>query len=895
MIASSVGNTADHYIVTYTRPTTSTSVSYSIRIFINDASLPECPIFLTSGANDMTMSIPLSTLSLSAPPYYAGTSPSLQAKAFITAKDTSGGLWMDTATASSFKVTLQRVGGAAQILSPTDHGDGTSTVQLNFDSAGDYQIKATSATDGSVNINGSPISFTVGAAPVPSKAKLYGPGLSLSSTPSITAHFDIVALDQYGKVITTGLPSLDQISISMKHGTNITRVLRGQGLRVSYTTPASTVTSDLVRIIVGTTEISRSPFIIRPTSPTVAANSVANWDSYILNDVSSLTIFAVDANNNRKWVGGDRVMASSSITGVQNWPFLLLNVTDNQDGSYTITYVPQPQPPSTTFTMNVSVAGAQIKGSPFTLPVTNFDYSASGLGTGAAGLTFEADIVLQAKKLGVPTNDTAVIKSGIVYPQISSSLDFVDVQFIADATQVGQTDGKYTLQSPLPVGAYRLRLLANFLPICGSPLPVTVTSTQPTSTATVQGLDWFGAAKKAPAIAGSFSVLISPPEPLQATQLVVTSVGSLSGGTPQFQTSVDPTIVGKFNVNIVAQVGGTWPVYITFNGHTVQPTASDHYNLVVNDASTQLTSYTPGTPPQEFSISGSTTGVQLSVQNGMLKILKSAANSGRGQFANMGWSLPSIDIGKGFTLVYSMRWNSLTAATLAEWLAPSITNPQPNYNLALRYNSNVFNWCLWNNANWQTQTASTITANGTWHDILFHVTPTNILIYEDGKPVVSLVPTAINTAGAFDLSFTVWDRDGVFDGDLKGFRTCPVAFHLQSDFPELRSQASEVILNQFNQQANTTFFHIASSTGAIPVTYTADSLRFFTSSLTVYVSSPYPLSCPHLTSTNIPSPATTTPPSPTSPLSFPPPAPCNTASASTPPDSTRARSPSSPA
>ena len=840
----------------------------------------------------MTMSIPLSKFSLSAPPYYAGLPPSLQGKAFITTKDTSGGLWMDTATAGSFKVTLQRVGGVAQMLSLIDHGDGTSFVQLNIDSAGDFQIKATSAADDSVNINGSPISFTVGAAPVPSKVKLYGPGLSLSSTPSIATHFDIVALDQYGNVITTGLPSLDQISISMKHGTGITKIFRGQGLRISYITPAAIVTSDLVRIIVGTTEIQQSPFIIRPTSLTVAANSVASWGSYVLNDVSYLTVLAVDTSNNRKWVGGDRVMANSSIPGVQNWPFLLLNVTDNQDGSYTITYVPQPQPPSTTFTMNVTVAGAPIKGSPFTLPMTDFDYSASGLGIGAAGLTFEADFVLQAKKLGVPSNDTAVVKSGIVYPQTPSSFDFVDVQLVADVRQVGQTSGRYILQSTLPVGAYRLRLLADFLPICGSPLPVIVTNTQPTSTATVQGLDWFGAAKKAPAIAGSFSVLISPPEVLQVTQLVVTSVGSLSGGTPQFQALVDPTVIGKFNVNIVVQVGGTWPVYITFNGHTVQPVGSDHFNLVVNDASSQLTTYTPGTPAQEFSISGSITGVQLSVQNGMLKMLKSAANDGRFQFANMGWSLPSIDIGQGFTLVYSMRWNTLAATSLAEWLAPSITNPQPNYNLALKYSLNVANWCLWTNGNWQTGKISSITANGAWHDILYHVTPTNIFIYEDGQPVFSVVPTAINTAGGFDLSCTIAERDGVFDGDLKGFRTCPVAFHLQSDFPELRSQPYEVILNQFNQQANTAFFTIANSTGAIPVTYTADSLRFYTPSLTVYVLRSSP---PPPTSTNNPHPATTTPPSPPSPLPWPPPAPCNTASASTPPGSTRARSPSSPA
>ncbi|MCJ1397444.1 hypothetical protein MMC11_000637 [Xylographa trunciseda] len=849
-IVSSAGTTADHYIITYTRPTTSTSVSYSIKIFINDAPLPECPIFLTSGANVMVMSITQSILSLSAPPYYAGSSPSLQGKVFITAKDTAGGLWMDTTTASSFTVTLQRVGGSVQTLSLTDHGDGTSFVQMSFDSAGDFQIKATSAADNSVNISGSPISFTVLAAPAASTTKLYGPGLSLSSTLSTNTHFDVIALDQYGNVITSGLPGLDQISISMKHGTNITKALRGQGLRVSYTTPASSVTSDVIRLFVGAYEIMQSPFIVRATSPTLAANSVANWDSYVLNNVSSLTVIAVDAHNNRKWVGGDRVMASSSISGVQNWPFLLLNVTDNRDGSYVITYVPQPPPPSTTFTMNVTIAGAQIKGSPFTLPMVNFDYSASGLGTGAAGLTFEADFVIQAKKLGVLTNDSAVIKSGVIYPQISSSLDFVDVQFTVDATQVGQTNGKYTLQPPLPLGEYRLRLLANFLPISGSPLPITVTSTQPISTATVQGLDWFGVAKKAPAIAGSFSVLISPPESLQATQLVVTSAGRLSGGTPQFQISVDQTVIGKFNVNIVAQIGGTWPVYITFNGHTVQPTGSDHYNLVVNDASNQLTLYTPGTPAQEFSISGSTTGVHLSVQNGMLKMLKSAANSGRGQFANMGWSLPSIDIGQGFTLVYSMRWNTLTNTNLAEWLAPSITNPSPNFNLALRYNLNIVNWCLWDNGNWRTQTPSTITANGSWHNILFHVTPTNIYIYEDGKLVVSVVPTAINTSGAFDFSCTIWEREGVFDGDLKGFRTCPVAFHLQSDFPELRSQPYEIILNQFNQQANAAFFNIASATGAIPITYTSDSLRFYTPSLTVdnytaitNLTSPLPATC----------------------------------------------------
>ena len=743
---------------------------------------------------------------------------------------------MNTATAGSFKVTLQRVGGTAQTLSLIDHGDGTSFVQLNIDSAGDFQIKATSATDDSVNINGSPISFTVDAAPVPSKLKLYGPGLSLSSTPSITAHFDMVALDQYGNVITTGLPSLDQISISMKYGTNITKVFRGRGLRVSYTTPASSVTCDLIRIIVGTTEIPQSPFIIRPASPTVAANSVANWDSYALNNVSSLTVLAVDVNNNRKWVGGDRVMASSSITGVQNWPFLLLNVTDNQDGSYTITYVPQPQPPSTTFTMNLTVAGMQIKGSPFTLPVTNFDYSASGLGAGAAGLTFEADVVLQAKKLGVPTIDTAVIKSGIVYPQISSSLDFVDVQFIADATQIGQSNGKYTLQPPLPLGAYWLRLLANFLPISGSPLPVIVTNTYPNSTVTVQGLDWFGAAKKAPASAGSFIVLISPPAVLQATQLVVTSVGNPSGGTPQFQASVDPTVMGKFNVNVVAQVGGTWPVYITFNGHTVQPTGSDHYNLIVNDASNQLTSYIPGTPAQEFSNSTSTTGVQLRVQNGMVNMRKTrAADDAQSRFAKMGWSLPSIDVGKGFTLVYSMRWNTLTETDAAEWFAPSITNPQPGFNLLLRYEVNAVTWCVYTNGNWQFLTPSSITANSAWHDILFHVTPTNIFIYEDGKPVVSQVPTTINTAGAFDLSWTIWGRDSDFNGDVRGFRTCPVAFHLQSDFPELGSQPLEVILNQFNQRANTAIFNIANTTGPIPVTYTADSLRFYTPSITVYV------------------------------------------------------------
>ena len=202
-------------------------------------------------------------------------------------------------------------------------------------------------------------------------------------------------------------------------------------------------------------EISDSPFLGQ-RSVGLSADGLVTWQSHRLNEASMVMVVAVDAEQNRPWLGGDSVVATSS-------DFTIRGVVDLENGAYIISYIPSKVEGLISITLN----GKPCTGSPY--QASHLDavhYAITGAGTNHAETGKESDFEVSITSgdtgnvtpyTGLPTHETA-----LVYPV---DIRYPVVSYLAVPTFTRQSPaklvGKYTLPTDFPLGNFILRHMSN--------------------------------------------------------------------------------------------------------------------------------------------------------------------------------------------------------------------------------------------------------------------------------------------------------------------------------------------------------------------------------------------------------------------------------------------------
>ncbi|KAJ5661913.1 uncharacterized protein N7477_009529 [Penicillium maclennaniae] len=862
LVALQAGN---QYHFTYTRP--ATTGAYILKISVNGELLPAYPIQLQATAAVVNLSVANSFVSLSAGPYYQTSN----IVATITAYDnlSEPGLWRATSIAAAFRITTTLGSSGTPTSWPlSDRGDGTCFATLSLPDLGQYQVNATSA-DGTVIVGQGPVTVNVTVPPYIADARCFGPGLSLppASKPA-TTYFDVVPLDQYGKMFAMSAMDTTSFLVFMKDEAQVTITPHGRGRRVTYAIPTASPlqANDLVRVLLNDADISGSPYALTSTSPTVPANCrVSQWLSHQVDEISSFIITAVDATGNARRVGGDQVKITSADSG-PDWPFVVLNIRDRRDGTYLVRYIPN----AVAMKINVLVNNLAIHGSPFSLPANVITFTASEAGIETSSLGVQSEFVLSAKNAqGLPVDISGFLIAAMIYPKSTTVLTAVPVTFKPTSPPaMGTVQGTYTIASTMPTGDYALRILVDCAAVViGSPFTVSVNDAPPaTPVATAVGIsDVYFATSDLGTFAGSFLVLTDPPTPVSATDLVVVNAGSPGLPIelpPAFRVTVDATQIGVFNVLTAFRIEGSWPVTITYRGAKVlpPPNVGSQYVFSSCDAAKALAVYVPNQPPPSFAIQEqASVQVQVAAAGNSIKFVKDPKQAVGYQYASAGWSLPALDMGVEMIYHFRIRWNVLAQASEVQMLLPGITQFSRHEMVILRYFQGSTFWTTMDYSKdnaYTNVTQSTVKADGAWHFVCVYLSPTAMRIYEDGHLVVATDRRPLTNMAAFTIGFQVFDDAAAFDADVAECVTCPGTLH--TDFSAL-SRRVEVLFNQSSQQINTQWYQIRQNT-AIPVNYTSQgSLQFATSSLSMYVLSSFSakdcrlISCPfHLDKTTLP-------------------------------------------
>lgn len=195
---------------------------------------------------------------------------------------------------------------------------------------------------------------------------------------------------------------------------------------------------------------------------------------------------------------------------------------------------------------------------------------------------------------------------------------------------------------------------------------------------------------------------------------------------------------------------------------------------------------------------------------------------------------------QGLIILYRVRWNNVIGAGELRMSIPSLATISNDESLFLLFRNGEVSWEIYNFKTklFVHQNTSKITADREWHDILIHVTPGSLHVYEDWRNI--MVKTRSGTiSGAFDIVCEL-DELEIFDVDLMGFETFRVDFHQDKPAVGLQnSTPTELIFNSQSQASNTQYLTFQDSSYITP-TYTEDSLRFFAKDCTKskYVSRP---------------------------------------------------------
>ncbi|KIM92811.1 hypothetical protein OIDMADRAFT_62205 [Oidiodendron maius Zn] len=808
----------------YTRPVIPETF-YTLRIFVNGRLLPDYPIMIQTAVQAVHLSVTNSFLSLNAGPYYQTSN----IVATITAFDdlAQPGLWRDTAIAVNFALTSKNVVSGATTNWPlVDRGDGTCVATLSLPDLVKYEIAATSS-DGRIIVNPSmsPLVIEITLPPYVADSRCFGPGLSLpdSQPPAgTTTYFDIVPLDQYGKTMRLSTTDPTSFLVFMKEEARPVITPYNGSRRVTYTIPASSplVPGDIIRVQLNGSDVSGSPYALTRTTPTVPANCrVSEWISHEVEEISSFVITAADANGNARRVGGDQVQVTSADAD-PNWPFVVLNIRDRGDGTYLVRYIPS----VSVLRMNVLVNNVAINASPFSFPVPPVRFTAAGTGLDLSSLGIESQFQLFATDGHNPIDDSAFLHTAIIYPKPTAVLTAVPMTIVpVTPPPLGVSNATYTIPTTMPTGDYLIRPLINYRDIVsGSPFTVVVDDTPG---ATAVGIDnVYFATSSAGAFSGSFTVLTTPPMPVQVSDLAVTNAGQSTLPAdllPTYLVAVDQTQVGVFTIQTGFRIEGSWAVSIVFKGTPVlpPPNLGSRWVFYSCDAGKALASYVPDTPTPSFSIAQQTGfQIQVGVATRSLKFLKDPNVVANDRYSSATWKLPVLDMGSEVIFHFRTRWNVLSQASQLQMILPTVTQFSRTEVAVLRYYQGTVWWAIRNyqKDTYTNVTASAISANQMWHFLYFHLTPTSLRIYEDGHLVIAKDRRLLNNIPSYTLGFQVFDDAAAFDADVAEFVTSPAALH--EDFSAL-SRPLEILFNKASQQINQSWYSIQQNP-PIPIAYT---------------------------------------------------------------------------
>lgn len=292
---------------------------------------------------------------------------------------------------------------------------------------------------------------------------------------------------------------------------------------------------------------------------------------------------------------------------------------------------------------------------------------------------------------------------------------------------------------------------------------------------------------------------------------------------------------GNDITNLHVMVG---PVVFSLIAGSRVETATKIPHIDTSAVDMSLTKYTPGLPAEGFCC-WSLSGVEASVRSSMLHFQKTSTTSRRSwnQWAGAGWTLPSLDVGKGLTLVYRLRWNSLIGAGELRMNIPSLATISNDEKLVLRFRNGVVDWaiCDLRTGRFEHQSQSNISADREWYDILINISPDSLRIYENGRNILARARSG-TVSGSFDIVCEL-DELEAFEADLMDFRICPVA--VGQDRSALLSTAAELRFDTASRDLNAQYFSVRQFDSPIKVAYTDSSLRFSTPSLTEYVPPPH--------------------------------------------------------
>jgi hypothetical protein len=252
-------------------------------------------------------------------------------------------------------VTLAASGDGVTLVQPSAPTDpsGVTTGTVSASVAGDHEVSATVA--GTALSVTATLTVTAGP-PVPANSSASVPN-GVAGTPTVMT---VRLIDALGNPVTGARDRVD----ARVSGANSTGRLGvedgGDGTyQLSYT--PTLVGSDLVQILVDGTALPGSPFtsVVAPgASDPAHTTAVVPKDASFLSPVG-IVVHVADSQGNPVGHGGDQVQITVRDIGP-------LSVADQGDGSYTATFNP---PGPSTFTIDISLNGVAISGSPFTVRV----------------------------------------------------------------------------------------------------------------------------------------------------------------------------------------------------------------------------------------------------------------------------------------------------------------------------------------------------------------------------------------------------------------------------------------------------------------------------------------------------------------------------------------------
>jgi adhesin/invasin len=281
---------------------------------------------LTAGSpSHLTSTISLSAVSLPAD----GTSA---ATITVELKDVNGNL----VTTGGHGVTISRTPTEGTTLSSvTDHNNGTYTAQLTATAATLVQISAT--VGGQTLTSAASVTFSAGAPSVQTSTVTVEP-IELRADGTTTGVIIVTLRDSFGNLVTTGTHS-----VTVTAGVSSLTVTNNGDGTYTATLPAMSipgtvrVTASLGGTEIGFVDVTFTAVLDDPTRASAATSTITAATSTLTANGTSTTTITVrlkDELGNNLTVGGAQLSLAVAETASLA---TILDLTDNQDGTYTAT------------------------------------------------------------------------------------------------------------------------------------------------------------------------------------------------------------------------------------------------------------------------------------------------------------------------------------------------------------------------------------------------------------------------------------------------------------------------------------------------------------------------------------------------------------------------------